>query len=99
MRRIALAILGLSLVAVGVALVFSLALDMTIMRAFPRAFYFTGAFVAVGGFLSATTGPFFGFYGMSVDQAGKERAVAMSIPYAGLGVALIGVGFLLEVLL
>jgi hypothetical protein len=107
--RFALILLGLCALAVGVALVFFYVFDMSADRAFPLAFYLSGAFLAVGGFL----GPIMGagamgspqytrmVEGLEADKSFGERlrAESRALVYGTFGVALISVGIVLELLL
>jgi hypothetical protein len=97
LKRIAvvLAIL-LTLISV-VALLLVHFSDLEASRAFPLAFFGGGAFIALGGFLGATTGPAMewmpeGGYGHEDRQQGLNNSVV----YGGFGVALIVVGAVLD---
>jgi hypothetical protein len=69
-------------------------------RAFPLAFYLGGALIAGGGVLGATSGPSRNWRPVGgFDRAEREHAFNMSFVYGFFGVALIGVGVLLDSLL
>jgi len=97
LKRIAivLAILLTLISVVGLLLVhFS---DMTAARAFPLAFFAGGAFIGLGGFLGATTGPSADWMPQGgYDHADRERGLSNSAVYGGFGIALIIVGAVLD---
>ena len=97
LRRSVIALLVLSALVCGAALLMVKAGGMSPSRAFPLAFYLGGALIAVGGFLGAMAGPSadwmpeggFGRYE-------RQTALSRSVVYGAFGVLLIAVGAIIE---
>jgi hypothetical protein len=97
LRRSIVALVLMAAVICGAALLIVHFSDMSPSRVFPLAFYLGGAFIALGGFLGAMTGP-------SVDwipeggfgRYDHETALNRSAVYGVFGVLLIGVGAVID---
>jgi hypothetical protein len=97
LRRSVIALLILSDLVCGAALLMVRVGDMSAGRAFPLAFYLGGALIAVGGFLGAMAGPSADW--MPEGGFGRyERQTALnrSVVYGVFGVLLIAVGAVIE---
>ena len=97
LKRIAITLVILVGLIAGAAVLLVHYSDMRPSRAFPLAFFVGGAFITLGGFLGATTGPAMdwmpeGGYGYE-DRA---RGLNNSAVYGGFGIALIAVGAVLD---
>jgi hypothetical protein len=97
LKRIAITLVILVGLIAGVAVLLIHFSDMEASRAFPLAFFVGGAFITLGGFLGASTGPAMdwmpeGGYGYG-DRA---RGLSNSAVYGGFGIALIAVGAVLD---
>jgi hypothetical protein len=97
LTRIAITLVILVCLIDGAALLLIHFSDMDAARAFPLAFFAGGAFITLGGFLGATTGPSFdsmpeGGYGYDA----RARGISISVVYGGFGIALIVVGAVLD---
>jgi hypothetical protein len=92
LKRIVIVLAILVALIAGVALLLVRFADMEASRAFPLAFFLGGAFIALGGFLGATTGPSWDYY--ELDD--REYWLNNSIVYGAFGVALIVVGAVLD---
>ena len=97
LKRIAIVLIILFALVMGVALLMVQFLDIERSRALTLAFFGCGAFIALGGFLTGTTGssadwmPEEGY-----DAEDRAQAVNASIVYGAFGVALIIVGAVLD---
>jgi hypothetical protein len=87
-----LAFLVALMVAIAVLLV--ALTDVEPSRAFPLTFYVGGCLVVVGGFLSAVEKVPYWY-----SAAQRDAAYNMAYVYAALGIALIGIGMLLQIVL
>lgn len=97
LRRSAIALVVLSALVCGAALLVVKVRGMSPSRAFPLAFYLGGALIAVGGFLGAMAGPSADW--MPEGGFGRyERQTALnrSVVYGAFGVLLIAVGAIIE---
>jgi hypothetical protein len=97
LRRSVLALVLVSAVICGAALLMVEVGDMSPSRAFPLAFYLGGAFVALGGFLGAMAGPSADW--MPEGGFGRyehETALNRSVVYGVFGVLLIAVGAVID---
>ena len=97
LRRSVIALLILSALVCGAALLLVRVGDMNASRAFPLAFYLGGALIAVGGFLGAMAGPSADW--MPEGGFGRyERQTALnrSVVYGAFGVLLISVGAVID---
>jgi hypothetical protein len=84
----------LSALLVVIALLIVALSDVEVARAFPLTFYVGGAFLTIGGFLSAVEKmP----YWYSPD--GRAQAYNLSYVYAALGVVFVALGILFDTLL
>ena len=97
LKRIAITLVILVALITGVAVLLMHFAEMEASRAFPLAFFAGGAFLTLGGFLGATTGPSFdwmpaGGYGYDA----RARGINNSVVYGGFGIALIVVGAVLD---
>jgi hypothetical protein len=79
---------------VAIALLIVAITDVDASRAFPLTFYIGGSLIVVGGFLNAVEKVPYWY-----SPAQREAAYNMSYVYAALGIALIGIGMLLQTLL
>jgi hypothetical protein len=97
LRRSAIALIVVSALVCGAALLMVRVGGMSPSRAFPLAFYLGGALIAVGGFLGAMAGPSADW--MPEGGFGRyERQTALnrSVVYGVFGVLLIAVGAIIE---
>lgn len=97
LMRIAIILVVFSALVVGVALIIVQFSDMDASRAFPIAFFAGGAFIALSGFFSGTTGPSHDWMPEGgYDFEDRKRGVNSSIVYGAFGIVLIVVGAVLD---
>jgi hypothetical protein len=97
LKRIAITLVILVGLIAGAALLLVHYSDMETSRAFPLAFFAGGAFLALGGFLGATTGPSVDWMPEGgYDYEDRARGLSNSAVYGGFGIALIIVGAVLD---
>jgi len=97
LKRIAIILVVLSALIVAVALLIVQFSDMDASRAFPLAFFVGGAFIALSGFFSGTTGPSQDWMPEGgYDSEDRASGVNSSIVYGAFGIALIVVGAVLD---
>ena len=93
LKRIVIVLAILVALISGAALLVVYSSDTTASRAFPLAFFAAGAFIALGGFLGATTGPSGNWMPVrGYDFEDRQQGLNRSVVYGGFGVALIVVG-------
>jgi hypothetical protein len=97
LKRIAIVLAILGALLTGIALLLVHYSGMAASRAFPLTFYAGGAFLALGGFLGASTGPSTDWIPIrGYDYQDKARGMNNSFVYGAFGVALILVGAVLD---
>jgi hypothetical protein len=97
LKRIVVVLVILCGLLTGAALLLVHYRHMTTARAFPLTFYGGGAFLALGGFLGASTGPSADWMPVrGYDYQDRARGVNNSFVYGAFGVALIVVGAVLD---
>jgi hypothetical protein len=97
LKRIVIVLVILCALLTGAALLLVHYSGMAASRAFPLAFYAGGAFLALGGFLGASTGPSMDWMPVrGYDSQDRVRGVNNAVVYGGFGVALIVVGAVLD---
>lgn len=97
LKRILIVLVILVALITGAALLIVHFSDMAASRAFPLAFFAGGAFITLGGFLGATTGPSADWMperGYTAED--REHGLNNSVVYGCFGVVLIAVGALLD---
>ena len=97
LKRIAITLVILVGLIAGAAVLLIHFAGMDASRAFPLAFFLGGAFITLGGFLGATTGPAFDWMpeaGYGYDA--RAHGLSNSVVYGGFGIALIVVGAVLD---
>jgi uncharacterized membrane protein len=99
LRAFLILVMLVALTALVAALIVWLS-DADAARVFTVTFILAGALLAIGGFLGATSGPAVNWVPEpGFGQGAKERAVNMSFVYGAFGLALVGIGILLDALL
>ena len=97
LKRIVIVLVILVALVAAAALLLVQFSDMEASRAFPLAFFAGGAFIALGGFLGATTGPSMDWMPEGgYDFADRQHGLNSSLVYGAFGVALIAVGAVLD---
>lgn len=97
LRRSAIALVILSALVCGAALLLVTAGDIQPERAFPLAFYIGGAIIVCGGFFGATMGPAADWMPeRGFDYEDHASALNRSFVYAVFGVLLIAVGAVVD---
>jgi uncharacterized membrane protein YidH (DUF202 family) len=100
LRRSAIILVILFTLVAALALLLMRFGDMDASRAFPLAFFVGGAFITLGGFLAATTGPSYDWMPeRGVDQERRQIGINNSLVYGSFGIVLIVVGVVLDTLL
>ena len=97
LERIVIVLVILVGLVAGAALLLVQFSDLEASRAFPLAFFAGGAFIALGGFLGAMTGPSMDWMPETgYDYQDRAHGLNGSVVYGGFGVALIVVGAVLD---
>jgi hypothetical protein len=97
LKRIVIVLAVLVALVAGVALLIVQVSDLEASRALTLSFFGVGAFIALGGFFSGTSGPSEDWMPIGgYDAEDRAHGVNTSIVYGAFGVALIVVGFVLD---